>query len=122
MVVRTLVAFGLVLMLVREAPAATVLVSPPNNFSSVGLTCLIANVGTKNVTVRIEIIDDFGGIVGDSGEVVVAPNLKTAFYVGSETNPDFCRFTLVKGSKTNVRAIADLYETFSGKNFLLPAN
>lgn len=122
MVSRTLVAVGLVFTLVHEAQAASVLFSPPNNFVDASISCVISNVGKKDVTVRIEIIGDSGAAVSDSGEIVLAPNLDTSTFSLANTNPSFCRFTVVKGSKKNVRALANIHENISGSFFLLPAN
>ena len=122
MVAKTLVAVGLVFTLVHEAQAASDLCSPPHNFIDASVTCVISNVGKKNVTVRIQIIGGYGALVDDSGEIVLAPDFQTSTSASANTNPKFCRFTVVKGSKKNVRALANILENIYGSFYLLPAN
>ena len=120
MVARTLVAASLLFTLAHEAKAASVLFSPPTNFIDASITCLISNVGKKDVRVRIEIVGDSGAVVTDSGEIVLAPNFKTSALASGNTNPNFCRFTVVKGSKKSVRALANVFDAANIQPKCLP--
>jgi hypothetical protein len=89
-----------------------VLVTPNNEPSAGGgnyLVCYLTNVSENLLWVQVEILDIYGGVVSDTGEVAVQPFVRFAVFESAGSGPTLCRFT-VKGSKRSVRTSSCVYE------------
>ena len=85
-----------------ELSTALLFLFPENHFAS----CGIVNISAVPQTIRIRIYDIAGGLIGDSGDVVLAPratSLKTFDGAGH------CRFTTVN-AKTLFRALISIHD------------
>jgi hypothetical protein len=101
-----------------RAHAGGVLTTGPFARTDVPFICRIANVGTDEITVTIETVDAIG-VVKSSGTFEVPPgNIRGDGVAGTTvTQALYCRFTLIKGSKSKVRALACVH---SGTTTLSP--
>lgn len=95
------------------AHADTVLTTSPLARGGVTFACQIANVGTTDVTVRIEALDNAGNVDAGPFTPVLAPGKSTGAGVDSFGGSSvlYCRFTILKGSKAKIRANACAYSS-----------
>jgi len=92
---------------VAHGAHATTLVSPYVAVSfGDGVGCLIVNVGTKDITAKIEVVS-INGTVLQQGDPVVAPG-RAEFVYAYGIVTAHCRFT-GDFSKKKVRASVDVY-------------
>ena len=102
-----------------RAHAGGVLTTGPLQRSQVPFVCRIANVGTDELAVLIETVD-FGGNVASATTINGIPPGASRFSgveADTATTQLYCRFTLLKGSKSKVRALACVH---SGTTTLSP--
>jgi len=117
------IAFGLVMATSRLASAAAVLTTPEVYGGSGELkACTVINVGTKPVTISVEIIREDGApfmsnlkCTLQAGQADGGCNV-TDFAIGG----NYCRITVVKGSKKDIQAAIDL-STAGTSRLVVPA-
>ncbi|WP_150048890.1 hypothetical protein [Methylomonas rhizoryzae] len=102
--------------------AKAILYTPPlSPSSSTSFYCQIANINKSSKKVILEIYNGNGELVRNS-TVLILPNSIKAIS-GSDTDSQFCKFTVVDGKKSDVRGSATLYTTAGDQSDLvaLPA-
>ena len=108
----------MVLGMAPSAHADSVLVSGPLARAGVPFTCQIANAGQTDVRVDIDILDDDGNVDANGQPRTIVPGASDSQSVAANVGSTLlhCRFTLLKGSKNKVRALACAYSSvdFSG--------
>lgn len=112
---RIMVAAAFMLALVASAQGA-VLVTPSNEPAFSGsnyLFCYLTNVGKKPLKGRIEILNPFGVVVSDTGEIIAEPFVQQLAIMSAMSQPSLCRFT-VKGSKGSVRTSSCVFDIAVG--------
>ena len=79
------------------------------------LVCSVVNVSTKEVSVTIEVLDQFGAIANSGSDPNLSPGAGRVFSATSAavTGVGWCRFT-VQGKASAVRATASIFEVGSG--------
>lgn len=117
------VVLGFVVATGEFASAATVLTTPAvYGGSGESKGCTVINVGTKPVTISVEIMRSDGTAFASSPNCTLQAGQADGgcnvadFAIGG----NYCRFTLVKGSKKNVQAAIDL-STGGTSRLVIPA-
>ena len=101
-----------------RAHAGGVLTTGPFARTDVPFICRIANVGTEEITVMIETVDALGTVKSSATTVTPPGGIMGSGVQGTTaTLALYCRFTLIKGSKSKVRALACVH---SGTTTLSP--
>jgi hypothetical protein len=117
--VRTVYATQLPSLPLSPTTQANVRFTPPlfvqiNNLA----TCDVSNVLSATTrdnqptrTVRIQIIDHGGRVRNDSGNFVLAAGAiqSTSFFDNSVPNGIYCKFTVVDGSRTDIRGSISVF-------------
>jgi hypothetical protein len=107
------IALVLISTAAASALAAGVLATGPVDRTGRGFSCLYVNVGRKPVTVTTEILTTTGTLEIGETDVDVPPGMgHSTSYTGASPRL-FCRFSLEKGGKSSLRALACVYESSS---------
>jgi hypothetical protein len=88
-----------------ELSTATLFLFAENHFSM----CSIVNISTVPQTIRIRIYDIAGGVIDDSGNVVLAPRATSLMTFRGAAH---CRFTTVN-AKTLFRGLISIHDGVS---------
>lgn len=94
------------------AHAESVLTSSPLARGGVAFSCRLANVGTTAMDVRIELVGP-GGTFESTTDVTIGAGASSGLgrLANSGSAVLYCRFTILKGSKSKVRANACAYSS-----------
>ena len=105
---RGLAVVAVTSILAGVASGATLTTSPLELTGTNSFSCLISNVGPKDIVLSFAVVSASGATVANSnGNVTVAPLHGTGVGgVASALNPRLCQITVVQGSKRSVRASA----------------
>jgi len=108
-------ALSIAAALLAAAPmghAASVLTSSALARGGVAFTCRIVNVGTTAVDARIEMVGP-GGAVASTFDATIGAGASSSIdrLANNGSAVLYCRFTILKGSKSKVRANACAYSS-----------
>lgn len=107
------VAIVLVLMGASAAQAVTTLYTAAQARGGRTFACLVLNVGTRDVTVRTQMVDINGVVDVDPGDEVIDPGKLGGVTVASTAPVSatlYCKFIVVMGNKALLRASACVFD------------